>query len=268
MGGDDIASQSEINRQRALVARLIRAMASHLMSSHDSDPPAVAQPSEPPPPVSLAPVFLSSPPPRAKRYVGPALIALAGVAIGGYALVASRSDAHSAAAHSVEKAGTNRPADLFSRIDGMLLELPRESDLACAGIEGSLPVVTYAPAAARLEKQTALAGEGSLLSEATPLAEINARLPNATRVALVRSIELTEPHASVGTPTPGRYEGQLVVVDTNTGAPLCHTRVVTWSSSLVEENGISLKMLRDDFTSRVHAAIAEAGARLHVEIEL
>jgi hypothetical protein len=206
--------------------------------------------------------------PQRKRYVGGVLIALAGVAIGGYVMVASHDEGKPAAAHAAPPVRPNRPADLFARIDQMLTNLPREAnDVACTDSEAALPLVAYASAEARLDKRPPMAGEATLLSGAIPLAEINQRLASAHRIAILRTLELTHPQPSVGIAKAGRYEGQLVVVDTNTGVPLCHTRVVAWSSSIIDQAGLGEHTLREDFNSRVRAALAEGSARLHIELD-
>jgi hypothetical protein len=81
-------------------------------------------------------------------------------------------------------------------------------------------------------------------------------------------MNITEPHASVGMPTPGRYEGQLVIIDTATGAAVCHTKIVAWSSTIIEQSGLADRAVRDDFSDRVHTAFSEGGRRLRVDLEL
>lgn len=61
---------------------------------------------------------------------------------------------------------------------------------------------------------------------------------------------------------------QLAVIDTATGAQLCHTRIIAWSSSSVVEPGMADRTLREDFVARVHAALSEGASRLHVTLDL
>ena len=85
---------------------------------------------------------------------------------------------------------------------------------------------------------------------------------------MLRTADLSEPQASFGEPTPGRYDATLVVFDTATHAPLCQTPVRTWSSAEVAQPKVSARVLNEDFVRRIRGAISEGASRLHVELDL
>lgn len=238
-------------------------------SPFDQDPPAVAQPTLPPPPVEpvTAPSSVATIRRRRRTLAAASLGAVAAGAIGGWVLLGGHDGA--GAAVTAPPPPLARPVDLFARIDRLVDEIPHASlDDPCPGSGGPVPVVLYASEEARRANAPPRAIESAVFASATRLSELDERLASATRIALVRTLEVIEPRASVGSPTAGRYEGQLVVVDTSNGTALCHTRVVAWSSSQVEQPGIAERALRDDFVARIQSAFSDSGARLHLELDL
>jgi hypothetical protein len=225
----------------------------------DHDLPALSQPTLPPPNmVSTANLSLG----RKRLALG--AVAVVAVLMGGAYLMLGGHDRRPEA----QQASRPPPADLEERIERTLASLPAQSiDRPCTSAPGRVPLVLHASADARRgDAPNAL--DASLFPQALPLAAIGVRLPTASRLAMVRTLTAEEPRASVGSPQAGRYEGQLVVIDTASGAVLCHSRVLAWSSAWVVEPGISERALRDDFADRVEAALFEAAARLHVDVDL
>jgi hypothetical protein len=238
-------------------------------SPFDQDPPAVAQPTLPPPPVEPTTATSSEGTIRRRHRTLATASLAAGVAaaLGGWVLLEGHDGASAAAAASPPPLA--RPVDLFARIDRLVDEVPRSSlDDPCPASDGPLPVVLYASEQARRTNAPPGAIESAAFASATRLSELDERLASASRIALVRTIEVVEPRASVGSPTVGRYEGQLVVVDTSNGTALCHGRVVAWSSSQVGQPGVAERTLRDDFVARIRSAFSDSGARLHLELDL
>lgn len=237
-------------------------------SPFDQDPPAVAQPTLPPPPVEPTTATSSEGTIRRRHrtLAAASLAAVVAAALGGWVLLEGHDGASAAAASPPPLA---RPVDLFARIDRLVDEVPRSSlDDPCPASDGPLPVVLYASEQARRTNAPPGAIESAAFASATRLSELDERLASASRIALVRTIEVVEPRASVGSPTVGRYEGQLVVVDTSNGTALCHARVVAWSSSQVGQPGVAERTLRDDFVARIRSAFSDSGARLHLELDL
>lgn len=237
------------------------------------DPPAVAQPTIPPPPNAPdaskpgKPRFLAAM--RRPRVIGGVLVAIASVAIGLYVLFAHEGDAKTATTTTSAALVTKRPADLLARIDLTMANAPAELlDQPCSAGDDRVPLVLYADAEARSANAPSSASDLALFTSAISMSDFESKLSSARRVAIIRTLSTTEPHASVGTPSPGRYEGQLVIVDTTTGAAVCHTKILAWSSSIVEQFGIADRALRDDFSDRVHSAFSEGANRLRVNLEL
>jgi hypothetical protein len=246
-------------------------------TSLTGDPPAVAQPTIPPPPDPEAqgdaapagskPRFRLARP----RVFGGALVALVGLSIGGYVLLAPHeSDAAKTATTTTSAAViAKRPGDLLARIDQTMANTPAELlDQPCSTQDERIPLVLYSNAETRSAKTPSSASDLALFSSAISMSDFESKLSSARRVGIVRTLNTVEPRASVGMPAPGRYEGQLVIVDTATGAAVCHTKILAWSSSIVEQSGIADRALRDDFSDRVHSAFSEGGNRLRVDLEL
>jgi hypothetical protein len=221
--------------------------------------PVVSQPTLPPP-AARPP----APQQRRNRLIAGGAVAAVAIAIGAYALVAGSHHPP-----VVTQASAVHPPDLTARIDRAFEQLPSlPVDQPCTGAPVKVPLALYTPPEARARNAALGPVEADLFAQVVPLHEIEARLGGVPRVAVLRTVATEEPQASLGSPAPGRYEGQLVVIDASTGAPLCHTRVIAWSSASVVEPGVSEHALRDDFSDRVEVGISEAAARLDVEINL
>lgn len=247
------------------------ALDSETFSVGNGDPPAVTQPTLPPPavvasadlqgPAAPTPETLLS---RIRRSPKLALVGAVG-AIGlavGYAAVSASHNTVSAATVTAAMLPMHA-ADLTAHIQRSFNEpAAPAADRPCSTLSGAVPVVLF----------TAEGNDGSattnIVRSAIPMAKLDQKLEHSRRIALLKTTSLVEPVASVGVPAPGRYEGELVIVDTSSGASLCRTKVVAWSSSIADEMGISERTLRDDFTDRVQNALAEGGSRLHIELEL
>jgi len=192
-----------------------------------------------------------------KRLLGGALVGVVAVSAGAYLLLfaAHESDAKTTTSTTITTAAAT---DLPVRIERTIENLALPLDQPCAE-SGRLPLILHSSASGAALQ---------VLSSASPMSELSTKLTGNRRIAVVRTLSLAEPHASIGLPAPGRYEGQLVVIDTANGAALCHTKVLAWSSSIVEHTGIGDRALRDDFNDRIRAAFSDASTRLHVDLEL
>jgi hypothetical protein len=225
----------------------------------DFDPPAYSQPTLPPPPVTSA----DAPAPGwsarwGSRLVGAGLVALAGLTVGAYALLPHGAPAPAAAGQL-----TQVPARLGQLIQAFPAELPER---ACAETDERIPLVLYsavdglrngvpAPQAERelVDGEIAVTGDSVTMS--------------TRRIAVLRTLDLREPQASIGEPMPGRYEARIVVFDASTNTPLCHTTVKVWSSPLVLLPKISARTLHEDFVNRVRGGIAEGASRLNITLD-
>jgi hypothetical protein len=238
--------------------------------SSESDLPALTQPTLPPPAVESSSPATSptQAAPRGRtRLVGIGAVGVAVASVGAYAVFASQHGETSALAGTATPA--RRPADLLARIERTMDSLPPGLlDRACTDSEPRIPVILHSTLLAHGTGSPNRAIESSLFVTTLSHDGIDTRLATVPRVAVVRTFEVIEPHASVGSPTPGRYEGQLAILDAANGAPLCHTRVVAWSSSSVATPGIAERALRDDFAERIRTAISEGARRLQLTLEL
>lgn len=238
--------------------------------SFEQDPPAFTQPTLPPPPVAPSGPAAALP----KRRIG---LALGGVAIaaasalGGYVLhLSHESEAARAAAVATTTLTMAQVGDVATRFGKMLAAFPAESEESiCPDDVGgpAAPVVLYSAADAAKTGSGPSAAESALFVGAVPPDAVD-RLGAARRVAVLRTLDLREPVSSRGAPTGGRYEAQLAVYGPKSEQPLCQTRVLVWSSSTLLEPGMSERSLREDFTTRVLTSVAEAGARMHVDLDL
>jgi hypothetical protein len=228
--------------------------------SLDFDPPAYSQPTLPPPPVtsSAAPVWSAR---WGPRFVGAGLVALAGVTAGAYALLPH-------GATTGEAAAATAPVTVTARLDQLISAFPDQlPEKVCTASKDRIPLVLYSAVEGLHTGSPPPTSELRMFVGAVPVTDATLVIA-ARRVAVLRTIELREPLASLGEPMPGRYEGAIVVFDASTNTPLCHTVVRTWSSSEVAQPKVSARLLNDDFITRVRGAMGEGATRLKVELDL
>jgi hypothetical protein len=132
------------------------------------------------------------------------------------------------------------------------------AERACAADGARIPLVLHSA----ITRQANLVPDASIIPGAVsgPVA--------AARVAVLRTVTMDEPRASIGEPGAGHYEGELVVFDAASNRSLCQARVSAWSSSTILQRGVSARILRDDFATRIEAALTEAAGRIGVALDL
>jgi hypothetical protein len=209
--------------------------------SIEHDPPGYSQPTLPP----------SEPP---KRYsvplLGAGLVAVAGMTLAAYIYLPHGEHEANAAARLPVQAKLEALGESFPSVT---------AERACTADATRIPIVLHSAI-------STAKGEAPADAPLLPGAATGTIL--ATRVAVLRTVKITEPHASIGEPEAGHYEGELVVFDAASNVPLCQTRVSAWSSSTILQRGVSARMLHDDFAARVVSSLAEAAGRMNVALDL
>ena len=210
------------------------------------DPPGYSQPSLPPEPARQK---LGVP------LIGGGLLFLAGLTVAAYVFLP----------HGEHVAAAAAPPPMTVPLASLADPLPESvTEGSCTPSTEKVPVVLRSAIdALRTETPSSEVGSGLFLGLAPASEPVSAR-----RVAVLRTIASTNPAASHGEPTAGRYEGALIVFDAASRRPLCQTRVLAWSSSTVVQPGISQRALHDDFAGRIHAALAQGASRLRVDLDL
>jgi hypothetical protein len=225
--------------------------------SPELDPPAVTQPTLPPPRVE--PIKAPLPAQAQNRLK---MFGIAGVGFALAAVWALHGREHEAPAHAAKSLPHVAAEVVFANAASPAAA--NQADVPCTELEGAIPTFVYSTWA----PNDVVAADANFFVGGSTRDEMPGRIADAARVAIVRTVGVTQPQAAGGAPTPGRYEGELTVVDTATGARVCSTRVTTWSSASLVEPGISERVLKDDFAERVRSAVSEAAARLHVTLDL
>jgi hypothetical protein len=205
--------------------------------SIEHDPPGYSQPTLPP----------SEPPRRfSVPLLGAGLLAVAGATLAVYVYLP----------HGTAAAADARPAiPVTANLDAMMKRFPAvTTERACTADAARLPIVLHSSISDGID--------GALLPGSARGTVV------ATRVAILRTVAMSEPQASIGEPDAGHYEGELVVFDAASNVPLCQTHVSAWSSATILQRGVSARMLHDDFTARLETALAEAAGRMNVALDL
>lgn len=212
--------------------------------SLEHDPPGYSQPTLPP----------STPSRRSKGVplIGGGLAAVAALTVAAYALLPHGEHVAAAAPAAPVTVQLETLVPPASPVEG-----------ACVAATDRVPIVLRSAIDALATKTPSDEMTSGLFLGTAPATEPI----SATRVAVLQTVSSREPQASFGDATPGRYEGTLVVFDAATHKPLCQSRVVAWSSSTAVQSGISAHVLHEDFANRIHSAISEAAARMHVELD-
>jgi hypothetical protein len=139
---------------------------------------------------------------------------------------------------------------------------------ACTTSTEHVPLVLYSSIAALAGGKTPTAAEeNEMFVDAMPVTA-NALKVKGGRYAILRTVDLHQPEAAVGEPSPGRFEAVLSVFDASSNVKLCQTVVRTWSSSSLMQHGVATKMLHEDLVNRVRVAVAEGAQRLQIDLDM
>jgi hypothetical protein len=241
---------------------------SELPQSLDVDPPAYSQPTLPPPPVAEVEGPGARPLWSARwgaRVVGGGIAVVAALTVGAYAVLP-----HSGASAHAASASPAPLTTLSAHLDQLARAFPEAvaAGKPCSESNERIPLVLLSTIEGLAGGSSAPAAEAALFAGSLTEVTGPTMTTQARRVAILRTRDLTPPVASHGDPTPGRYEGDLVVFDASTSLPLCQTVIRTWSSYPVVQPKISTRTLNEDFVARVRGAVAEAAVRLHVALDL
>jgi hypothetical protein len=155
-----------------------------------------------------------------------------------------------------------------AQLDQIIAGFPNQVALqACSDSAERVPVVLYSAVDA-LHSGTATSElEAEVFAGVTPVTSPSLTL-SAQRIAVLRTLEMKEPEASLIEPTIGHFQAYLVVFDAHTKQPLCQTHIEATSAKDTRWSNVSARALHDDFVAGVRKSLFAAANRLHVELEL